>query len=265
MRAVLTRYAGEADVEALTLRAKNAIPLSDKNLVAETSVREEYVFQLTSPVLAAPAATADGRDRRVVVVDCGIKTNILRSLARRGVEVVVVPHSASATDILALAPAGVLVGNGPGDPATLPGEVAMVKGLLDAGLPLMCICLGHQLLGQAIGGTTSRLKFGHHGGNHPVKDLTTGMVHITSQNHEFQVDRDSISPESGFFVSHVNLNDGSVEGLAHPTRPVFSVQYHPEGSPGPQDNQYLFDRFVALVADRGPQFSGSRPEPQGVA
>ena len=251
MRAVLARYVverdGEPDIAELTARARAATPLSEKDLVHETSVASAYRFRLDGPVLAAPPALADAGGRRVVAVDCGIKVNILRSLARRGFEVVVVPHSATAAEILALDPAGVLVGNGPGDPATLPGEVAMVRGLLDAGLPLMCICLGHQLLGQAIGGTTSRLKFGHHGGNHPVKDLATNSVHITSQNHEFQVDRNSVPTDSGFFVSHINLNDGSVEGLAHPTRPVFSVQYHPEGSPGPQDNQYLFDRFVALI------------------
>jgi carbamoyl-phosphate synthase small subunit len=127
--------------------------------------------------------------------------------------------------------------------------VEAARGLLDANLPMMGICLGHQLLARAIGATTSRLKFGHHGGNHPVREMATGAVHITAQNHEFQVDADSIPPGSGFFVSHWNLNDNSVEGLSHPSRPVFSVQYHPEGSPGPQDNQYLFDRFMEMVKD----------------
>jgi carbamoyl-phosphate synthase small subunit len=249
MRAVLTRYAEEAhdaaSLAALVERARNVTPLSEKDLVGESAVGEAYDL--------AGAAT-DLPRVKVVVVDCGIKRNILRSLSRRGAAVTVVPHSATAEEVLALDPDGVLVGNGPGDPATLPAEVETVRGLLASRRPLFGICLGHQLLGQAIGGRTSRLRFGHHGGNHPVKDLASGEVHITSQNHEFQLDRDSIPPDSGFFVSQVNLNDGSVEGLGHPTLPVFSVQYHPEGAPGPQDNQYLFDRFLALVRD----FAASR-------
>ena len=267
MRAILTRYEGEPDLAALTERARAVTPLSEKHLVGETAARESYRFELADgssprvwmglrPAPAAPLSPSGGTgdaagSPRIVVVDCGIKHNILRSLRRRGAEVVVVPHSATAESILALRPDGVVVGNGPGDPATLPGEVETVRRLLASRVPLMGICLGHQLLGQAVGGKTSRLKFGHHGGNHPVKDLVTGRVHITSQNHEFQVDAHSIPPDSGFFVSHVNLNDGSVEGLAHLSLPVFSVQYHPEGSPGPQDNQYLFDRFLALVAGGG--------------
>lgn len=245
MRAILTRREAELDLATLVERARAVTPLGEKDLVGETSTDESYCFDLDEP-RADQAADLGGA--RVVVVDCGIKRNILRSLRRRGAEVLVVPHSASAADILSLRPSGVVVSNGPGDPATLPGEVEMVRGLLATRVPLLGICLGHQLLGQAIGGTTSRLKFGHHGGNHPVKDLSTGRVHITSQNHEFQVDADSIPAASGFFVSQINLNDRSVEGLAHPEWPVFSVQYHPEGSPGPQDNQYLFDRFLALLS-----------------
>ena len=285
MRAVLTRYEGEPDLAALTERARSVTPLSEKDLVGETSVKESYRYELPHPPAPLSACgeggdgepspiTERGERVRLVVVDCGVKHNILRSLRRRGAEVLVVPHTATAEDILSLQPDGVVVANGPGDPAMLPSQVEMVRGLLASRLPLMGICLGHQLLGQAIGGTTSRLKFGHHGGNHPVKDLTTGRVHITSQNHEFQVDARSIPPKSGFFVSHVNLNDGSVEGLAHPTLPVFSVQYHPEGSPGPQDNQYVFDRFLRLVEgaltpgpslakrERGAQ-GGVRVEPNG--
>jgi carbamoyl-phosphate synthase small subunit len=125
---------------------------------------------------------------------------------------------------------------------------ALTSELLRRAIPSMGICLGHQVFGLAAGGTTSRLKFGHHGGNHPVHDLTTDRVHITSQNHEFQVDAASISESSGFFVSMLNLNDGSVEGLAHRELPAFSVQYHPEGCPGPQDNQYVFERFLTMVA-----------------
>ena len=184
---------------------------------------------------------------RIVVVDCGIKWNIVRSLARREVRPIVVGHSASYEEIMALDPAGVVVSNGPGDPANLHGPIETLRRLIDSNLPIFGICLGHQLLGLAVGATTSRLKYGHHGANHPVKDHATGVVSITSQNHEFQVDGDSIPADSGFVVSKTNLNDGSVEGLAHRDRPVFSVQYHPEGSPGPQDNQYLFDHFLKMA------------------
>ena len=149
--------------------------------------------------------------------------------------------------MLAGNPQGVVISNGPGDPERMLATAALVKDLMGRGMPTMGICLGHQVIGLAAGGTTSRLRFGHHGGNHPVRDLASGRIHITSQNHEFQVDAGSIHESSGLFVSMVNLNDGSVEGLAHRDLPLFSVQYHPEGCPGPQDNQYLFERFLAMV------------------
>jgi carbamoyl-phosphate synthase small subunit len=168
----------------------------------------------------------------------------VRSLERRGVEVAVVEPTADLADVRGLRPAGVVLANGPGDPAAVPDVVEFVRGLLGLDVPVMGICLGHQLLAQAAGATTSRLRYGHHGGNHPVRDLRTGRVYITTQNHEFQVDAATLPAASGFVVSHVNLNDQSVEGIAHRERPVFSVQFHPEGCPGPQDNQYLFDYFL---------------------
>jgi carbamoyl-phosphate synthase small subunit len=235
MRAVLAYDAGGRSDEQLVAEARSVVALSKKDLVAETSCAEPHDWPGTSRAGAI----------HVVVVDCGVKENILRSLARHGVRITVVPHDARASDIVALGPAGVVVSNGPGDPVRLTGAVETMRGLLEARLPVMGICLGHQILGLAIGGTTSRLRFGHHGGNHPVLDVRGGNVHITSQNHEFQVDAESLPTDSGFYISQVNLNDRSVEGLAHAERPVFSVQYHPEGSPGPQDNQYLFQRFVA--------------------
>jgi carbamoyl-phosphate synthase small subunit len=242
MRAILTRWNGSEDMESLVSRARGVVALSDKDLVLDTSSRKPVEL----PPLADSAAL--GRSR-IVLIDFGVKSNIANSLRRRGVSVCVVPHTTSFADILALDPHGVVLSNGPGDPATMPSAVGVARELVAARIPLLGICLGHQILGQAIGATTSRLKFGHHGGNHPVKDLTTGRVHITAQNHEFQVDAAAVPPHSGFYVSHLNLNDGSVEGLAHREWPVFSVQYHPEGAPGPQDNQYIFDRFLKLVCN----------------
>ncbi|HLI27903.1 MAG TPA: glutamine-hydrolyzing carbamoyl-phosphate synthase small subunit [Chloroflexota bacterium] len=223
---------------ALLQRARQLPALSERDVVSEV-------------VGAASAAvTPAGTGPRVVVLDCGAKHNIVRSLQRRGAAVTTVGADATLETILAARPAGVVLANGPGDPAALPGVVGLVRDLLRTDLPIFGICLGHQLLALAVGATTSRLPFGHHGSNHPVQDVRTGAVHITAQNHEFQVDRDSLPAASGFYVSHINLNDGSVEGLAHRERPVFSVQFHPEGCPGPQDNQYLFDEFFALLAAR---------------
>jgi carbamoyl-phosphate synthase small subunit len=189
-----------------------------------------------------PSTFSDGE---IAVIDCGTKWNILRSLQRRGVRARVYRWDATAAEILEARPKAILFTNGPGDPAQLPTVVDELRTLVNTGIPLMGICLGHQLLGLAAGASTSRLPYGHHGGNHPVRDLRSGRVTITTQNHEFQVVADTIPATSGFEVSHVNLNDGSVEGLRHRELPVFSVQYHPEGCPGPQDSQRLFDDFLA--------------------
>ena len=237
MRAVLGVGAAD-EPAALVERARGVTPLSEKNLVGEVTATAPYTVPPVKP-------DGDRKTPRVALVDCGVKGNIVRALSTRGAEVVVLPAASTAGHIMAQWPDGVVFANGPGDPAALPGVVAAVRATLATDLPLLGICLGHQVLGLAVGGRTSRLKFGHHGGNHPVRDNTSGRVYITSQNHEFQVEAASLPPDSGFFVSHVNLNDGSVEGIAHRTRPVFSVQYHPEASPGPQDNLYIFDRFLA--------------------
>lgn len=232
----------ESDPEVSPVeKARAALLPSDKNVVGEVTTVEQYRFSRSSETAKS------SEERRFVVIDCGLKENILRSLARRGVEVVVVPYDTSTEEVLGLKPAGVLTSPGPGDPENAEAAVRTVRELLERRMPFFGICLGHQILGLAIGATTSRLKFGHRGANHPVKDLQTGRVHITSQNHGFQVDRDSIPSGSGWCVSQINLNDGSVEGLSHPYLPAFSAQYHPEGSPGPQDNQHLFDRFLDLV------------------
>lgn len=187
---------------------------------------------------------------RVVVMDYGTKFNILRSLRSRGLEVIVLPCTATLEEILAWKPDGVVLSPGPGDPAMLEDEVQVVRRLMDGqpGLPVFGICLGHQIMGRALGGTTFKLKFGHRGANHPVKDLLHGTVHITSQNHGYAVAADSLPPEVE--VTHLNLNDNTVEGLRHLTLPICSVQYHPEASPGPRDNAYLFDQFATLVKAR---------------
>ncbi len=225
------------DLNRLQAQAGSAPSVSQLELVSDVS------GILPTPIV--PSSIGE-----VAVVDCGAKWNILRSLARRGVRPHVFPWTASAAEVLDSNPRAILVSNGPGDPESLQGVVRELRTLAQSGTPLLGICLGHQLLGLAAGGTTSRLRYGHHGGNHPVRDLETGRVTITTQNHEFQVDRASVPEASGFVVSQVNLNDHSVEGLRHRELPVFSVQYHPEGCPGPQDSQPLFDDLLALAGIR---------------
>ena len=195
------------------------------------------------PVLSLPKEGEVPRCH-IVALDCGLKFNILRSLRRLGCAITAVPAATSAEDILALKPDGVVLSPGPGDPALL-GYVTETTRKLMGQLPVMGICLGHQMLAWAFGGRTYKLKFGHRGANHPVRDLATGLVHITAQNHGYAVDADSLPP--GVEVSHINLNDGTVEGLRHQDLPIISIQYHSEASPGPWDSMYLFERFVEMV------------------
>ena len=181
----------------------------------------------------------------VVVLDCGVKYNILRNLEKSNCKVTVVPAHVTAKDILAMKPDGILLSNGPGDPAAVKGVVDTVRGLIGK-VPLFGICLGNQMLGLALGGKTYKLKFGHHGGNHPVKDLKTGKVAITVQNHGFCVDIDSL-PKDDIEITHINLNDNTLEGVRHKRFAIFSVQFHPEAGPGPHDAQYLFGQFVEMM------------------
>jgi carbamoyl-phosphate synthase small subunit len=186
-----------------------------------------------------------GPRHHVVAYDFGIKRNILRRLVDAGCRVTVVPATTPAREALALRPDGIFLSNGPGDPAAVTYAVSACRELVASDVPLFGICLGHQILGLALGGATYKLKFGHHGANQPVLDLATGKVEITSQNHGFAVDVASLAGKAD--LTHVNLNDGTVEGLRLRGRRVFGVQYHPEASPGPHDAAYLFDRFVSLI------------------
>jgi carbamoyl-phosphate synthase small subunit len=183
-------------------------------------------------------------DYRIVAFDCGLKYNILRQLTLRGCSITVVPCTASATEILNFKPDGILLSPGPGDPDLLGYATETVRGLAGK-KPIMGICLGNQLIAHAFGGKTFKLKFGHRGGNHPVRELATGRAHITAQNHGYAVDADSLPDD--LEVTHINLNDGTVEGLQHKSLPIFSIQYHSEDSPGPWDSRYLFDKFVGMV------------------
>ena len=238
---------GEAiDVDALTAEAANWPGLEGMDLAKDVTCAETYSWDETEWALGAGTGKQDKPRFHVVAVDYGAKRNILRCLAGAGCRVTVVPATATADDILGHKPDGVFLSNGPGDPAAT-GEYAVpaLKGVLASGVPVFGICLGHQILALALGCKTSKMHLGHRGANQPVKDLETGRVEITSQNHGFVVERESL-PE-GVIEPHASLFDGSLEGLRLDGKPVFSVQHHPEASPGPQDSHYLFERFVGLM------------------
>jgi carbamoyl-phosphate synthase small subunit len=257
MRGVLATDGTSAD--KLIAEARALPTMAGQELASRVTCGKEYEWSRTSIDLASPihaegaekkaASNSEERRRhRVVAYDFGIKQNILRLLVDHGCDVTVVPAKTSTADVLALKPDGVFLSNGPGDPEPISYAVANIRKLLGK-VPIFGICLGHQLCGLALGGKTYKLKFGHHGANHPVKNLLTGKVEITSQNHGFCVDPDSL-PANDVEVTHLNLNDNTNEGLRHRSAPLFSVQYHPEASPGPHDARYLFDQFVALMEGR---------------
>lgn len=233
LRGLLTAP-GETDPHLAVAGARSLPRWEDQDFVARVSPTAP--FDVGDPAEGGPL---------VAIVDFGLKQNIIRSLRQRGARVRVVPHTVRPEEVLTPDVHGIVLSPGPGDPARLTGPVDLARAILADGRPLLGICLGHQIVALAGGGRTARLRFGHHGANHPVQDLETGRVQVTAQNHEVAVVAESLPPSSGFVVSQVNLNDGSVEGLRHRELPVETVQYHPEGAPGPLDALETFDRFLA--------------------
>lgn len=234
----------ELDPKKLVQKAKKSPSIEGVDLVKEVTCQKPYVFE---EVMPAEFAWGDSKKKKfkVVAVDSGTKWNILRKLNQHGFQVQVVPAAATAEEILAYQPDGIFLANGPGDPSAVKYLVETVRKLIGK-KPMFGICLGHQMIGQALGGKTSKLKFGHHGNNQPVMDLKTRKIEITSQNHNFVVDINTL-PKGEVEVTHINLNDKTMEGLQHKKYPLFSVQYHPENAPGPHDSDYLFERFYEMI------------------
>jgi carbamoyl-phosphate synthase small subunit len=241
---------GEQNLQELVRRAQNAPSMTGQNLVSRVSTAQSYQWDEGIDAVSSSDKVdpAEPSKFHVVAYDFGIKRNILRHLVQIGSKLTVVPSDTSASDVLALKPDGVFLSNGPGDPEPLERQAAEVSKLIGK-TPVFGICLGHQILGLALGGKTYKLKFGHHGANHPVLNKHTGRVEITSQNHGFCVDPDSLK-DSEVEVTHVNLNDQTLEGFRHRSEPVFCVQYHPEAAPGPHDSHYLFQNFAQAMKER---------------
>lgn len=236
MRAAISTT--DLDEKSLLDKVLASPGMENRELASAVTVTESFEYP-----------SLDDHKYHVVCYDFGVKTNSLREFSRFGCRLTVVPAETPADEVMALKPDGIFLSNGPGDPASMQDVIEEIKKLAESETPIFGICLGHQLIGQAFGGGTYKLKFGHRGGNQPIKDLTTGRVEITSHNHGFAVDAESLPADVE--VTHVNLNDNTVAGLRHKTLPVFSVQYHPESAPGPHDSEYLFKRFIDLMESRG--------------
>jgi carbamoyl-phosphate synthase small subunit len=238
LRAIVTEP-GFVDRDAAVERARAVPRWEDQDFVGQVS-----------PASIVDVGSHEEGGPLIGIVDFGLKSNIVRGMRRRGARVRILPHTISTSVALASEIDGLILSPGPGDPARLGGPVELARAIIDDGRPLLGICLGHQIVARAAGADTTRLRFGHHGANHPVRDVDLGLVQVTAQNHEVQVVGGSLPTSSGFRVSQVNLNDGSVEGLRHGTLPIETVQYHPEGAPGPLDALAVFDRFVARAGER---------------
>ena len=232
MKAVLSTE--DLDIKRLVQKAKDSPSLVGRDLVKEVTNRKKYAW-----------SKIEKTKYKVVVLDCGVKYNILRELLKHKCQAIVVPANTKADEILEMKPHGVLLSNGPGDPAAVKYVIEATRKLIGK-IPIFGICLGHQMLGLALGGKTYKLKFGHHGANHPVKDLKTGKVSITVQNHGFCLDIDSLNKKE-VEITHINLNDQTLEGIRHKKLPLFSVQFHPEASAGPHDAEYLFKEFIKMM------------------
>jgi carbamoyl-phosphate synthase small subunit len=248
MRGVIAT--GSVDPETLVEKARAARPMEGSDLVLDVTCREAFDWQggTTDEQFLVPAARRGKRRLKIAAYDFGMKWNILRRFDAYGCDVRVFPATAPASELLATSPDGVFLSNGPGDPAALGYAIRNARELVKSDVPVFGICLGHQILGLALGAQTYKLKFGHRGANHPVKELESGQVEITSQNHGFAVDPATLP--SDVKVTHVNLYDGTIEGLRHESKPVFCVQYHPEASPGPHDADYLFKQFMDEIERR---------------
>jgi carbamoyl-phosphate synthase small subunit len=238
---------GEVDPDEAVERARATPRWEDQDFVSQVS--PSSIMDVGRPEDGGPL---------VAIVDYGLKSNIVRAMRRRGARVRILPHTIPASVALTPDVDGVILSPGPGDPARLDGPVALATAVIEDGRPLLGICLGHQIVARAAGAETARLRFGHHGANHPVRDVDSGFVQVTAQNHEVQVVGGSLPAHGGFYVSQLNLNDGSVEGLRHRERPIETVQYHPEGAPGPLDAMAVFERFVDACSVRAGAVAGGR-------